>query len=79
MQEGHYVLRIEDNGRGMATEHLARAFDPFFTTQLGQGSSGLGLHMVYRLVTLGLQGEISLHSTPGQGCSVTLRLPSRPG
>ncbi|MCV2363191.1 HAMP domain-containing histidine kinase [Paucibacter sp. DJ1R-11] len=77
VQEGHYVLRIEDNGRGMATEHLARAFDPFFTTQLGQGSSGLGLHMVYRLVTLGLQGEISLHSAPGQGCRVTLSLPLR--
>ncbi|MCV2353413.1 hypothetical protein LNV09_04485 [Paucibacter sp. B2R-40] len=74
-QDGRYVLRIEDNGRGVAPEHLSRVFDPFFTTQLGQGSSGLGLHMVYRLVTLDLQGSIHLNSRPGQGCIVELSLP----
>ncbi|MCV2349411.1 sensor histidine kinase [Paucibacter sp. Y2R2-4] len=73
-QQG-YVLCVEDNGKGIEAEHLARVFDPFFTTRLGQGSSGLGLHMVYRLVTQSLKGQIRLHSAPGSGCRVELSLP----
>ncbi len=75
LEKEHYVLRIKDNGRGIAAEHLARVFDPFFTTRLGQGSSGLGLHAAYRLVTQSLGGEITLISTPGAGCCAELRLP----
>jgi signal transduction histidine kinase len=70
----HYVLRIEDNGRGIEAAHLARVFDPFFTTRLGQGSSGLGLHAVYRLVTQSLGGDIKLFSSAGAGCRAELRL-----
>ncbi len=75
VEHSHYVLCLQDNGCGLEPEHLARAFDPFFTTRLGQGSSGLGLHMVYRLVTQSLKGQVRLHSSPGTGCRVELRLP----
>ncbi|MEJ6002065.1 PAS domain-containing sensor histidine kinase [Paucibacter soli] len=69
------TLWVRDNGVGMSAAHLARAFDPFFTTKLGQGGSGLGLHIAYNLVTGLLGGQIALSSTPGQGLSVELRLP----
>ncbi|MDT9001765.1 HAMP domain-containing sensor histidine kinase [Paucibacter sp. APW11] len=74
-----WQLSISDSGRGIAPEHLPRVFDPFFTTRLGQGSSGLGLHVVYRLVTQRLQGEITASSPAGQGCTMELRLPLQAG
>ncbi|UXI66835.1 two-component regulator propeller domain-containing protein [Tahibacter amnicola] len=60
-------LTIADNGRGMDVEERTRAFDPFFTTRRGQGGSGLGLHIVYNLVTQILRGRILCESAPGRG------------
>lgn len=68
-------LRLADDGRGIAPEHLERIFDPFFTTRLGQGGSGLGLHIVYTLVTGLLGGRIEVHSRPGEGCEFVIELP----
>ncbi|MEJ6003075.1 ATP-binding protein [Paucibacter soli] len=68
-------LRVQDDGRGIAAEHLGRVFDPFFTTKLGSGGSGLGLHVSYNIVTGILAGHIHVESTPGGGCSVVIRLP----
>jgi len=68
-------LEVRDNGRGIAAEHLERIFDPFFTTKLGQGGSGLGLNIVYNLVTDVLGGSITVKSQPGEGCSFYLKLP----
>lgn len=64
-----------DDGRGMSREVAAHAFDPFFTTRLGQGGSGLGLYIVYNLVTGVLGGKISLHSTPGAGTRFEIVVP----
>ena len=69
------VLRYRDNGRGIPAETLNRIFEPFFTTRLGQGGSGLGLYIVYNLVTAVLGGSIEVDSPPGQGTSFTLTLP----
>ncbi|MBT9500092.1 MAG: HAMP domain-containing protein [Burkholderiaceae bacterium] len=68
-------LEVRDNGRGIPAEHLERIFDPFFTTKLGQGGSGLGLNIVYNLVTDVLGGSITVKSQPGEGCSFYLKLP----
>ena len=68
-------LRFSDNGNGMDTEHLKHIFDPFFTTRLGQGGSGLGLNIVYNLVTRILGGSIDVVSTPGKGTTFTLFIP----
>jgi signal transduction histidine kinase len=46
-----FVLTVADDGEGIAPEHLEKVFDPFFTTRLGQGGSGLGLHIVHNVVT----------------------------
>jgi signal transduction histidine kinase len=54
-----------DDGRGIAAEHRAYVFDPFFTTRRGAGNSGLGLHIVFNLVTARLGGTITLADAPG--------------
>ena len=60
---------------GIPSANLRRIFDPFFTTRLGRGGSGLGLHIVYNLVTCVLGGNISVFSTPGAGSRFVLTLP----
>lgn len=73
--EKHVEIVFADNGVGISDADQKRVFDPFFTTKLGQGGSGLGMHIVYNLVTDVLGGEIRLQSTPGAGTSFTLRIP----
>jgi signal transduction histidine kinase len=68
-------LVFQDDGAGMASDVQRRAFDPFFTTLRGRGGSGLGLHIVYNLVTRRLGGRISLASAPGLGTSFRIILP----
>lgn len=72
---GRVRLRVADDGRGIATEHLKQIFDPFFTTKLGQGGSGLGLHIAYTLTTGLLGGRIDVQSAPGQGTVFSIELP----
>ncbi len=67
-------LSVVDEGVGMSAEVKRRAFDPFFTTRVGVGGTGLGLAMVKRLVeTAG--GSIEIDSEPGRGTSMHLDLP----
>lgn len=68
-------VTVQDNGRGIAPEHMGRIFDPFFTTKFGKGGSGLGLNIVFNLATTTLGGRIRVDSTLGQGTCFTLELP----
>jgi len=78
--EGHLILRVKDDGKGIATNNLPKIFDPFFTTKLGQGGSGLGLHISHNSVTQILGGTLNVHSQPGVGTEFELDLPlSAPG
>ena len=52
-----------------------RIFDPFVTTKRGQGGSGLGMHLVYNLVTQALNGSISIVSEEGQGVEFRIIFP----
>jgi PAS domain S-box-containing protein len=70
-----FVLTVADDGEGIAPEHLEKVFDPFFTTRLGQGGSGLGLHIVHNVVTGLLCGQIEVRSVVGQGTAVVIRCP----
>ncbi|MBF0427230.1 MAG: HAMP domain-containing histidine kinase, partial [Magnetococcales bacterium] len=74
---GHITLNYSDNGTGMEEEVVRKIFDPFFTTKRGQGGSGLGMHIVYNLVTQTLQGSIQCTSTPGQGTIFHIQFPVR--
>ena len=59
------VVEFEDNGGGIAAASVGKVFDPFFTTQMGKGSGGLGLHIVHNLIVNVLGGTVSLASAPG--------------
>lgn len=69
------VLRYADDGAGIPAEYLDQIYDPFFTTRRGSGGTGLGLYVVYTLVTQRLGGTISASSTPGQGTFFDVRFP----
>jgi signal transduction histidine kinase len=64
-----------DNGAGMTPEVQRQAFDPFFTTRRNDGGTGLGLHIVYNLVTQQLGGRMMLESRLGQGTTFRIIMP----
>jgi len=68
------TLTIEDNGIGIPEASLSRIYDPFFTTQLGAGGSGLGLYRTHNIITGLLGGRIDVQSSP-QGTRFTINLP----
>lgn len=74
-QDGqHVVATVEDDGGGIPTDKLGVVFDPFFTTKPPGQGTGLGLNVVYRIITK-LRGTVVVESTPGEGTRFTVRLP----
>jgi len=69
------LIEYIDDGKGMEKETLKKIFDPFFTTSRGLGGTGLGMHIVYNLVTLTLGGKIKCFSRPGEGTTFLIRIP----
>jgi signal transduction histidine kinase len=69
------ILQYQDDGKGIPADVLNRVFDPFFTTNRSQGGTGLGLHIVYNLITQKLNGEISVESQVDQGTTFKIELP----
>ncbi|WP_373973777.1 ATP-binding protein [Chitinibacter sp. SCUT-21] len=74
-KEQQIQLIYQDNGVGIAEHLREKIFDPFFTSQFGQGQNGLGLTRVYQLVTINMNGSIRVKSTPDQGLRIILRWP----
>ena len=68
-------LTFSDDGAGMPDDVLRRVFDPFFTTKMGQGGTGLGMNIVYNIVTGVLGGRITIESAPDVGTTVRMLLP----
>ena len=77
MQQGNgwVELSVRDTGKGIAPENQRRIFEPFFTTRLGQGGSGLGLHIVHNIVGGVLGGKIKVDSTHSKGVEFCMTLP----
>lgn len=73
--EGFIQIEHSDDGCGMAEEVCSKIFNPFFTTKRGKGGTGLGMHIVYNLVTQRLGGEIECKSSPGNGAKFIIRIP----
>jgi signal transduction histidine kinase len=74
---GHEDIEISfaDDGAGMTPDVQRQAFDPFFTTRRNEGGTGLGLHIVYNLVTQQLGGRMMLESRLGQGTTFRIIMP----
>jgi PAS domain S-box-containing protein len=74
-EDGSLVAQISDTGIGIAPENVAKIYDPFYTTKgVGQGT-GLGLAVTYGIVQEHT-GRISVESTPGDGTTFRITLPS---
>lgn len=74
----HVVLKYRDNGKGIAKEKCSKVFEPFFTTKRENGGSGLGMHIVYNLVTQTLGGNITLYSDIDEGVEFEITMPVKP-
>jgi C4-dicarboxylate-specific signal transduction histidine kinase len=72
---GEVVLCIADNGAGMSDALLAQLFQPFFSTKIGQGGTGLGMTIVENLVKKTLGGALRVESSVGNGSRFFIRLP----
>jgi len=69
------ILTVTDTGVGMSAETLAQVFEPFFTTKERGTGTGLGLSLAHNVVEQA-HGQINIESTPGDGTSVIVELPS---
>lgn len=68
-------VSYQDDGIGVDKNIKTKVFEPFTTTKRGSGGSGLGLHLVYNLVTQALNGHIEFESNPGEGTTFNLTFP----
>jgi signal transduction histidine kinase len=86
-QKGHVVIEISvinkqallkytDDGKGISPELITKIFDPFVTTRRAQGGTGLGLNIVYNLVTQKLNGSIKCESKAGKGAIFMVAFPA---
>lgn len=75
VRDGYCHLEYRDDGCGVDDSIKNKVFDPFVTTKRGSGGSGLGLHLVYNLVTQALGGTINLKTEAGKGVHFTIQFP----
>ena len=61
------ILDYRDDGVGMNDDIRRQAFEPFFTTQRANGGSGLGLYVIYNIISQQMAGTVQIMSTPGAG------------
>jgi len=75
VQNGHIFFNYSDNGNGISKENINKIFEPFYTTKRGQGGSGLGMSIVYNLVTQKLGGTIECCSEPNVSTTFMMHIP----
>ena len=68
-------LHFRDNGQGIPEEFLDKIFEPFFTTKRGQGGTGLGLNIVFNIITKQLSGSIKAQNHPDGGAIFHIQIP----
>ncbi|MBU0954974.1 MAG: HAMP domain-containing histidine kinase [Spirochaetes bacterium] len=76
VQNDDILLLYSDDGSGIGPDNMARIFQPFFTTRREQGGTGLGLYIVYNIVSK-LGGSIKCESKPGEGVRFIMTLPQQ--
>lgn len=70
-------IRVTDDGAGMSQDVLLHLFEPFFSTKIGDGGTGLGMSIVDTIVRKTLVGSISVRSVVGQGTTYDIVLPMK--
>lgn len=78
-ENGNLLLKYHDDGKGIDEKTRKKIFDPFYTTRRSSGGSGLGMHIVFNLVTKTLGGKIECYSVPGQGIQFVIGIPNQEG
>ncbi len=73
--QNRVTLHYLDDGIGMNEEMLKKIYEPFVTSKRNQGGSGLGMNIVYNLITQVLEGEISCQSALGEGVEIEISFP----
>lgn len=76
-RQNQIVLSYRDNGKGIPLALHSKVFEPFFTTRRNEGGSGLGLHILYNLVTRTLGGHVRIDDPPGGGVRFVIDFPTR--
>ncbi|MBE9092856.1 ATP-binding sensor histidine kinase [Tychonema sp. LEGE 07203] len=71
------IFEYADNGKGITPENLSKIFEPFFTTKRGKGGTGLGLHIIYNLVTQKLKGTVTCESQRNKGTRFMIEFPAQ--
>lgn len=74
-KENELLFCYKDNGKGISKENLLKIYEPFFTTNREKGGSGLGMNIIYNLVTTNLKGSIDCQSEIGDGVKFTIKIP----
>ena len=74
-ESSEVIIRYNDDGRGIPRDNQKKIFDPFFTTKRGKGGTGLGLHIVYNIVSQKMGGTIVLDYAVEQGVTFIIKLP----
>jgi signal transduction histidine kinase len=70
-----FILTVRDFGAGISPEHIGKIFEPFFTTGRCKGGTGLGLSIVSNMVTVAMQGTVSVESGQSNGTCFTVCFP----
>lgn len=75
MRGSNLSMVYKDDGRGITEKSLPKIFDPFYTTNRENGGSGLGLNIIYNIITSQLDGTIKCESTYGEGVAFIISYP----
>lgn len=73
--DNEVLIEFSDDGAGIEEKHIAKIFNPFFTTKPGRGGTGLGLNITYNIITNVLGGSITVHSAEGEGTTFMIKIP----
>jgi signal transduction histidine kinase len=77
VENDHLIVGYQDNGCGMPPEDAAKIFNPFFTTRRSSGGTGLGMYIVYNIVTQTLGGKIECAARPDEGMKIFIQIPMK--
>jgi len=72
--ESKLILEYSDDGKGIKKADLPRIYDPFYTTNREDGGSGLGMNILYNIITTSFNGKIECHSVENEGVTFQIEM-----